>query len=295
MDDNREQVLVNVLFKDRGFGYATTLAILITFLITAGFLYSSGRTERALLFLVLAILLSTFSFTFTTFFVRLMAPARVSLSDDGVVLHYAGKRSRNIKWSGIRTLRYDAPVKSFLGKKNGDVVRFVLGEKETVVIVDNRISLMLKKTYQDWCARTGRPVNIAIGRRTPIDKIIAGEVNRRRGAARIAFGVAYALIVVTLAYVTVGLSYLPFTILILILVFSCCGFFVLFGVAELLGDARYLKVAVVSAVGGLISVSAFLVIATLRLEFLFGVAGAFALIAYAYTVIWRKMGKTGQT
>jgi hypothetical protein len=294
VDDLRVKPFVNALFDDRRrAGYALVVVIFSAFLIIAGFLYSLGKPEGGLIFLGLAILLSIYCLGLVIFIDYLFIPREASFSDDGVILHYSGKRSRNVKWSEIRTLGYDNPIKSVRGKKKGDVIRLVLDNKKILVIVDNTISDMLKKGYRDWVARAGRTENIAIGRRTPVNQIIAGEVNKRRGAATIAFGVAWVLVVVIVAHITVGLSYLPFAMLVLILAFSGLGFFVLFGVAELLGDSGYLKLAIVIAIGGLISVSTFLTVATLRLEFLFTMVLAFALIVYAYFLVWRKLAKKG--
>lgn len=269
--------------------------MLSTFFVIAGFAYSLGKMESATMLLLLGIGFSIYVLVLATLVVRFFVPIKVMMSDDGVVLHYSGRRIRNIAWSEIRTLRYEAPIKSVFGKKKGDVIRFELDGRKTLVSFDSRISDELKRSYRDWCARTKQPENITTGRKIPVHQIIRGEVHRRRGVATIAFGVILGIFFITFAHITVGLSYLPFTILFLIIVISGSGFFVLFGIADMLGDSRYLKYAILSILGGLIPVTAFLAVVTLYPLLLLGLALAIIMILWAYVFVWRKIPKKGMT
>ena len=123
MDEQGVRTSENVLFEERQRGgYIFALATLSTFFVIAGFAYSRGRMESATMLLLLGIGLSIYVLVLATLVVRFFVPIKVMMSDDGVVLHYSGRRIRNIAWSEIRTLRYEAPIKSISGKKKGDVM-----------------------------------------------------------------------------------------------------------------------------------------------------------------------------
>ncbi len=270
------------------FGYALTTIILVVFLISSGIGYYLGRIDGTFILLACAVFFPIYFLTLTIALARFRIPDSVAILDDGVVLHYHGERTRRIPWVEVQALRMQGPIKSTLGKKQGDILQFVMKKNRISMNVDNNISESLKNGYRSWCSMFGHIENVVQEKKLRVEQILAGEGEKVRGWATIVFGIVVGSVALVLAYIFIGLDNTLFDALVLMIVISGSGFFVFFGVADILSDVKYVKIAVVTAFGGLIPVAAFLAIGTLRIGFMLSLALVVAGAVWAYFLVWRR-------
>ncbi len=285
-------VLENSLLRDnRRDGYAVASALFAFFFFLAGVMYLSGRTENTLIVVLLGVFFPIYILILTTAMAHFRIPAKVTVSDSETVFQYRKNKTRRVAWAEVQKYHIQSSIDSLLGKKKGGILRFETKSEKIAVNVDNVISKALKTSYESWCSRVGSVVSFVEGSKLQVEEIVAGEGKRIRGFATMVFGVVVGVVALASAHLLIGLSYIPFTILVLIIVMSCSGFFLFWGAADVYSDPKYLKYAIVTFLGGMVSVAAFLAVVTARADFIVALVYVIVVAIMAYVLIWRRIPK----